>query len=299
MYIWSTVIVLSKFTFYLGFVCIAGYTFFGHVFEQVAQDQKAYTPIPSYLKLPKAAILIAFIGSLIWFFANTGAMAEEGVSGALDAEMIDIMWDSSIGEVALVRIVGLAIAILAFFLSTYTKSDKLTRNLTRIFSLLSLLILSYSFTLLGHVSELGTLEKVTLLFHVLIMAWWMGALLPLRLSCDFLAYGDLYVLMDKFGKQASIMVGLLLVAGLWLTIQLVGRVDALLSSNYGQVLLLKLFVIIGILSLATKHKLKLVPALKKSSERSTLSHSISVEIILALVIFLITATLTSVVGPQA
>lgn len=32
IYIWNTVIVLTKTAFYVGFACIAGYTFFGNVY---------------------------------------------------------------------------------------------------------------------------------------------------------------------------------------------------------------------------------------------------------------------------
>ena len=161
----------------------------------------------------------------------------------------------------------------------------------------SLFLLAYTFTLIGHVFELGVFEKVLLMLHVLVMAWWFGALFPLRQACNERNYEQLYSLMDTFGKQASIAVSLLLVAGLWLAFQLVGNVEELFSSSYGQTLLLKLVLVVSILGIAAKHRLKLVPQLKNNDGREALSKSISVEMIVAFAILTVTAGLTSVVGP--
>jgi putative copper resistance protein D len=141
------------------------------------------------------------------------------------------------------------------------------------------------------------LEKVLMMLHVLVMAWWFGALFPLKQACHEQDYVQLYSLMDKFGRQASIAVSLLLVAGLWLAFQLVGTFAALFSSSYGQTFLLKLALVVSMLGIAAKHKLKLVPQLKNNDGREALSKSISIEMIVALAILSVTAGLTSVVGP--
>jgi putative copper resistance protein D len=103
--------------------------------------------------------------------------------------------------------------------------------------------------------------------------------------------------MERFGKQASVMVSLLLIAGLLLAIQLVGGLDALLFTNYGQTILVKLLLVICVMKIAATHKLKLVPQLKNSDGRKTLSKSISIEMFVAIAILSVTAVLTSIVGP--
>ena len=291
MYIWNTVIVLSKIVFYVGFACIAGYTFFRQIFE----NNESHTNIViANLTWTRTYIVMALIANITWFFASTGAMAEEGIQGVIDADILAIMWDSSVGTGALLRALGLVTAIIALALrfklavNSYLKQSAL---------MLSLLILAYSFTLLGHISELGTIEKGLLILHVLVMAWWFGALLPLKQACHQLSYAELHLLMESFGKQASFTVSLLLVSGLWLVIQLVGSLDALISSSYGQTLLFKLALVVSILALAAKHKLILVPQLKNSQGREALSKSISIEMLVAFAILSVTAGLTSVVGP--
>lgn len=301
MYIWSTLIVLSKFSFYLGFVSIASYTFLGQVIEQTQQkaQQKTTTTRSTFLKLINGSIFVGLVANFIWFIANTGAMAEDGIRGALDSDMIELMWDSSIGEVTLYRSIGFSIAIFALVFSVYSKTTKIKRYVLHLLYLCSLLLLAYSFSVLGHVSELAWLDRITLILHVLLIAWWMGALLPLRFACSVLAHNELFILMEKFGKQAVLMVTLIIIAGLWLSIQLVGSIDALVSTSYGQVLLFKLILVNSILLLAAKHKFKLVPALKNSTGREMLSKSISIEIVIALAILLTTSVLTSLVGPES
>ncbi|MEC8327040.1 MAG: CopD family protein [Pseudomonadota bacterium] len=295
MIIWNTVIVLSKILFYVGFTCIAGYTFFGRIFER---NECHNDSITANLKWIRGSIIIALIANAIWFFASTGAMAEEGIQGALDVDMLAIMWDSSVGDGTLLRGLGLALAIFAITSRIKFKYVLLNSYLKQSMLVSSLLILAYSFTLLGHVSELGIFEMGLLMIHVLVVAWWFGALFPLKKACLQLSYIELHLLMENFGKQASIAVSLLLIAGLWLAIQLVGSVDALFSSSYGQALLLKLALVTSILGIAAKHKLKLVPQLKNNEGREALSKSISIEMVVAFAILFVTAGLTSVVGPE-
>ena len=294
MYIWNTVIVLSKIVFYVGFACIAGYTFFKQVFEQ--SESHNNLAIAS-LKWIRGSIVIALLANGLWFFASTGAMAEEGIHGALDPDMLGIMWDSSIGDGTLLRTIGLMIAILVLISPFKLKPVVLNNYLKQGILVSSLFLLAYTFTFIGHVSELGVFEKVLLMLHVFVMAWWFGALFPLKQACHEPDYEQLYSVMDKFGRQASIAVSLLLIAGLWLAFQLVGNVEELFSSSYGQTLLLKLALVTSILGIAAKHKLKLVPQLKNNDVREALSKSISIEMVVAFAILSVTAGLTSVVGP--
>ncbi len=294
MYVWNTFVVLSKVVFYVGFFCIAGYTFFRQTFVHAAAHDYLMS---AKLNWMTSSVVLAFIANAIWFFASTGAMAEEGIQGALDPDMLSIMWGSSIGDGALFRGIGLIMAIIAVTCLSRFKSVLLNKYVKQSILVCSLLILAYTFTLLGHVSEFGVFEKVLLMLHVFVMAWWFGALFPIKQACHVQDYKKLYLLMEKFGKQASVVVSMLLVSGLLLAIKLVGSVEVLLSSSYGQALLFKLSLVVSILCIAAKHKLKLVPHLKNNDGRKSLSRSISIEMIVAFAILSVTSGLTSVVGP--
>ena len=88
MYIWNTVIVLSKIAFYVGFACIAGYTFFRQIFEQ---NESHNNSVIAQFKWIKTSMIVALVANAIWFFANTGSMVEEGIKGALDPGVIFIL----------------------------------------------------------------------------------------------------------------------------------------------------------------------------------------------------------------
>ena len=182
------------------------------------------------------------------------------------------------------------------FSSRFTER-KQSKHVQQALLVICLFVFSYSFTLIGHISDMGVFEKTLLMVHVIVMAWWFGALYPLKKACNTLGRDELYQLMEGFGKQASVMVSLLLVAGLLLAIQLVGDIDALLRSNYGQTILVKLFLVTSILTIAALHKLKLVPNLESHNGREALSKSISIEMVVAVVILFVTSGLTCVVGP--
>lgn len=291
--IWNSVIVLSKFVFYCGCVCIASYAFFGAIFGAPFGARAEQNELQlKGVKRIQSMIVLALLANVIWFFANTGLMAEEGIQGALDPELVAIMWDSSIGQSALLRSIGLALAIVVL-VSPLILNNIVKQSLL----MLSLLILGYSFTLFGHIAELGLIEKVLLMLHVMVMMWWFGALYPLKLACQIFDNGKLYKVMEKFSKQAMVLVSLLLFAGLWLALQLFPNVAALLHSSYGQTLLLKLLLVILVLAMGAKHKWQLVPQLKKGFGKNILEQSIAIEMVIAISILLVTAALTSVVGP--
>ena len=63
-------------------------------------------------------------------------------------------------------------------------------------------------------------------------------------------------------------------------------------------LIMKLLLVSSILMLAVRHKYKLVPNLKRALGSSKLNKSISIEMLIAFLILLITAGLTSIVGPD-
>ena len=157
IYIWNTVIVLTKTAFYVGFACIAGYTFFGNVYGGNTLENGERR---SFSQITLIAALIAFLANAIWFFTNTGAMVEEGIVGALDLDMISIMWDSSIGDTTLWRLIGL-IGVAIVVISSQFCVWKLTKYVLNAVLVICLFFLSYSITL-GPLLKNSWIEKIML-----------------------------------------------------------------------------------------------------------------------------------------
>jgi putative copper resistance protein D len=324
MLTWNILIVVSKCLFYFAFATTFGLYFWRFLFTQHAafvlpstrganliSTERSSSPAgeacsKSNLFTTLAAKLlpaiVAALAALLWFFFNTGAMAEDGFSGMFDPLMLDIFWTSSVGDATVLRVLAMVGFIVLQLFTHYwlTRSaSNITAKIANILSIGCLFIVSYSFTLTGHVAELSWLPKLLIVLHVSVMAWWFGLLLPLRSACLALPNDILQALMLRFGKQASILVPLLLLAGIALAYLLLGSFEALFGTPYGQVLLTKIVSVAVILTIALSNKLRIVPALSSPEGAKRLARSITIEMLVGVLLLSLCSILTSVVGPGA
>lgn len=232
-------------------------------------------------------ILFAVVG---YFFIQVGTMSESGIKGMFDNFMIQLVWNSSVGTTTLFRILAITCILIV-------ATSKNHQKLTFIYGL-SLIFIGLSFCSSGHVSELSYISRFLIAIHVLIALWWMGSFYPLILSCKHLTTSMLSSLMHKFGKIASILVVVLLVAGTYLALELTGSVTELTNTRYGQLLIIKVILVVHILVLAAFHKFIVVPSLLKNKDsRKSLILSIKFELVLGVLILTSTAILTTLLGP--
>lgn len=300
--IWNSLITLSKVGFYLGFAAVVGVQFHRWLIQRQTHTALWEHSQQSVLRIGLFGSAAGLIFVPVWFFASTGAMAEDGITGMLDTFMLEMMWDSAIGETLLLRSAGMGLIFVLLLTLTKTTEVNTKQAFWDVLYIVSLCGLVFSFTLSGHVAELGLFERGLIAAHVLVMAWWIGALLPLKALCRDFDSHELHDIMHRFGQQASVMVSLLILAGGILAYQLTGSIGALVTTDYGQLLSLKLIAVTLILALAAYHKLRLVPSLLSEAQESgaaklKLSKSIGIEIGIAFLILVITASLTSLVGP--
>jgi putative copper export protein len=162
-----------------------------------------------------------------------------------------------------------------------------------------------SFALVGHASEVVMQSRLSLLpqmllgLHLLAVAFWLGALWPLHRSTYTRDMTKVSVTMERFGRLAAFVVGLLIVVGIVLLWLLLDKPEALWGTAYGQLFLIKLFCVALLLALAAMNKLRLAPQLLggECATVQKLRRSIKAEIGVASLILLATATLTTVTGP--
>jgi putative copper resistance protein D len=158
-----------------------------------------------------------------------------------------------------------------------------------------------SFAAVGHVHALkpDQLPTAILALHLTCAAFWLGALWPLLAVAGDGDDACTAALAARFGAAALYGVALLLGAGLLLTYRLLGSLAALLGSDYGRMLGLKLLLAAVLLSAAGLNKLSLTPRLKAgdAAAASWLRRSLRFEMIVAGLILLVTAAFTSLTGP--
>ena len=145
-------------------------------------------------------------------------------------------------------------------------------------------IVILSMLLAGHVTTGGLQAGILLAVHLAGLGFWLGALLPLRAMCrDPQRFGGqvaLADLADVFGRRAIWIVPVLLIAGTLYAVMLVGSFAALAPTPYGQVLMVKVGLVSGLLGLAALNKFLLVPALRsgEAAAPSRLRRSIDWEL---------------------
>lgn len=246
--------------------------------------------------------VIGLFASVTYFMSQIGMVNDAGLMGMFDWSMAGILMDTTLGTGSFYRLVGFLAAILVWLVVLIDSRDE-RLSMSNPLMILVLLIFSggifaWSTTLTGHVSTLDVGTRTVLSVHVLAVLAWVGSLWPLRTICSVGGSETLALTMKRYGNIAVWVVAALILSGLWMVFQLLNEPQAILTSAYGRVLLLKVLVVTGVLAIAARHKYSLVPGLVNVNGAQRLQRSIDTEIGAALLVVLVTAILTTVVGPE-
>ena len=286
---WLTAIFLSKLLLYIAFAMSVGGV------SATLMLQRYRPQHQPFLGYTLWGILLGLAFASLDFLLQVGSFSESGLAGMWDQTYIEILWQSGAGMSYKLRLTGWLGLLMLLIAMRFNSA--LTKPLALIYLGTSLLIAA-SFTSIGHTAEQVIWVRLALVLHIFIAMWWVGFLYPLRSWCGEFPTNTLQLLMHEFGKQASILVVLLLLAGAGISYVLEGSFKSLFSSAHGNILLLKLGVVAGILALAAYHKTRLVPAVIDKKSALALQLSISIEMGIALLILIITAALSTLVGPS-
>ncbi len=231
----------------------------------------------------------AFLGifATIIDYLLRGANLTGHISGMFNPEMLALLWSTPVGTTFLYRIVGLSILSFSLFMS-------------RVWLWLSGLggiIALWSFVYSGHISSQDqSFLDIALILHLVFIAIWIGILTPLKqFAIKQETWPKAVSLGHRFGFLATITVPSLIVLGIYMGYKLVGSLNLLFNSSYGQVLILKVIIVAFVLLLAAINKLRLIPQLQanKPNAAQKLVKLISLEWLIILVILATTAFLTS------
>jgi putative copper resistance protein D len=249
---------------------------------------KAGDELSNFLKpLALASIIVAILATIIRVLVQAGRMNDDGIAGMLDLDVILISLGGPLGASTYLRLGGL----LALFIATFLKPMRVLATLV------GALMVTGSFALTGHATRdpqwlLGGL----IIFHLMAISYWFGALPGLyRLAHPDHEASHAAEVADRFGKQASFIVPMLIVAGtifLWL---ILGDPYKLFKTNYGVIMLVKLGLVSAVLLLAALNKLKFVPELAASATHasSRFRSSLRWEAFAFFLVFACTAVLTT------
>ena len=266
--------IITKFALYLGVLTATGTVLATRLFQLDRTNGLA----AAFASLGLIATILAFL--------LRGANLTGDASGMIDPEMLGLLWATPVGTAFIARVLGLSLLILGLF-----------RRVGIWISMLGGVIAIGSFGQIGHISDRGArLLDAALMIHLLAVALWIGILTPLRrLASSGQTYAAAATVGHRFGVLASVTVPGLIVAGVYMSYQLVGSFAALRETDYGQALIVKTLLIGLLLGLAAANKLRFVPALRLGDGTGArhLAKSIDAEWVIIIAILGTTAVLTT------
>ena len=288
--LWTGLSLLGKFGIYLGFSGTLGGLFCLRL---------ARSSIPPGLELLISRYLLIVAcaglgGTVLHFLAQVGAVAGQGLVGMFDRNLIGIFASGNTGAALYTRMSGFLLIGLIATCDMLWQPNPLLRLLKWV----GILLTGSSFLVVGHSIDLGLWGSAALALHLVAVALWTGSLFPLWYLARHFDGQQIAPVMRDFGRMALGFVAVLVLAGGYLAVQLLSSWSQLLNSAWGVTLLLKLTLVVALLGLAAMNKLLLTPALQRGESGDRLRRSIGLEIWLAAPILLVTAFLSSAVGPN-
>lgn len=278
---WGVASALAKLAQYIG---ISGSL--GLVMIRVAFFDAVRPIVPRMRRQTVVLAGIALFAALFGFLLRGAALTGD-VGGMADREMLGLLWGTPVGTALVFRVAGVAMII----------AGRAVQRSGHWLALAGGALALWSFAQIGHVPELEQPGVRFLLFvHLLGISFWIGVLAPLRhLSRHQELFANAAVLGHAFGQAAAVIVPLLILAGLTMAWLILGDLQALFMSGYGQALLAKLVLVGAILILAAANKLRFVPALHRGDTAAArhLARSVEFEAFLMLLVLAATAILTS------
>ncbi|MGJ4931422.1 copper resistance CopC/CopD family protein [Bradyrhizobium sp. HKCCYLS2038] len=185
--------------------------------------------------------------------------------------------DTSLMSSVLVAAAAMAVALAAMCMA----GDRWSRPLAAI----ALAGVGAALMLSGHAStaEPQWLNRTAVVIHGMAVAFWLGALVPLAMLV-VTADADARTALHRFSVTAVPIVGVLLLSGVWLATAEVKSLNALVETTYGQLLAIKLALVVLLLILAALNRYRLVPAFTADPASPALGRSILLECVLGVAI---------------
>jgi putative copper export protein len=261
-------------------------------------------------------VAVAIAASAARLLLTAASMAEDA-AGMLDARLLAMVWHGGEGRAAAMRALGLLLAIPGLALPAAAAAPATAPALAAApahagrgyrtviadaIAIVGAAVAATSFAWVGHGHAAAQAATPLLVgVHVLAVAFWFGALGPLLILARRREPRVLGAVAARFGRIAMVGVGALLAAGVVVLGMLLGSLSELWTSAYGRIACAKIALVACLLALAAWNKLRLVPRIVAGDPLAvqSLRRSVRAEMLVAGLILLITAALTTLAGPPS
>lgn len=221
-------------------------------------------------RVAATALAASIVTGVAWFVLTAAEMANVSLRDALDFETLSTIAEATqFGTVAMVRI-ALAIVVGAALAFDPYKAP-------RTIALGAALGLMASIAWSGHggsgLGADGDIQLTADVFHLLAASAWIGGLVPLALLLSSGSRSDpaawaamAHAVTRRFSVLGIVSVATLIVSGAVNAWFLVGSLPALVVTEYGRVLMMKLLLFLVMLAFATVNRNMLTPRLAGASD---------------------------------
>jgi copper transport protein len=238
-----------------------------------------------------AGAVVALLAAVLGIGVQGGLLAASPVSALGTLETWRLGASTTVGTATLIMVPALAVLALA--------TAAPSQGFGRIVAALAGLVAALSLALTGHSAAAGWPAQTALALHAVTVAYWLGALWPLHVIVRTRSAGEAAILVRRFSAVAVPAVALLVVAGIGTALTRIDDPAALLGSDYGRILLLKLAFVALLLAIAITNRRRLMPALAVSPKAPmALARNIRFELAIAGTILLTTAVLAHTPPPH-
>ena len=269
-------LIYARFVHFAATIAAAGVVFFVVlVFEPAARGAAADSArVFKSLRAPLAAI--AWIGLALsiasgaaWLVLTAAAMSGQSVAEALAPDVLwTVLSQTTFGIGWLVRFVlacGLAAAFVRL-LAADTDKPLWLEMAALAMAVAFVGSLAWAGHAIGGQGFEGVLHPAADALHLIAAAFWLGTLVPLALllgsaADDAGALATMRAATLRFSSLGLAAVGTLLASGIVNTWYLVGSIGALLGTDYGRLVLVKIALFLLMVAVAAVNRLRLTPQL--------------------------------------
>ncbi len=236
-------------------------------------------------KILKNNSFFGAVASIFVFFSIAGNLGGD-IKSIFELSLVKLSFETLQAKSTSLLFIGF---ILLYFSTLNTK------YFPEIVNMLGTIILLISFIIIGHSFSSGIISQFLIFVHVFCISYWVGSFFPLRYMCTINNYKKLFTIAHNFGVYAVVYISLLIVTGLIFSYILLGGIQQLITSVYGNVLLIKILFVSIILFVGAINKFKIVPLIKidHMNGQHKLKKSIEIELTLTFFVLFFTSILTT------
>jgi putative copper resistance protein D len=213
------------------------------------------------------------------------------LSGIFDGSLQTILLNSDVGTTGAIRLFGLLMLVFGL---------RKTSRMGEAVSLIGATLVVVSFGLMGHTAahDQRWALIVLLLVHLLIIAFWFGALMPLYVAARRETADTNARVIENFSAVAAWLVPIIFVAGVGMSVVLLEELSNLWTP-YGIALLAKIAGFGLLMGLAALNKWRLGPAIAAGNTESLaiFRRSVVAEWCLIVGVLTVTAAMTLLFSP--